>query len=722
MKNGHHFLPALILSGCVSFSFSQSDWVVRSPLPSVNPLDSVFWYQDGLVAVFGGTYFSSPDGDAWTRLGKNPDSGSSSDTGSKLSNVIHMDSQYVALDNKGNVLGSTDSLHWTTLRSGSTNLLRSMAWTGTQLIAVGKNGTVITSPQGKYWTVRDPGTNANLVFVHWTGTAIAVVDEHATVLTSPDGIAWGSMASDSACTLSFSGQNEIVDYFIWTGSRIVGFCNEGRIQTTSDFNTWTSTRLVAHATYPNYLWTGSRFMICYPDSLFTSIDGETWSQIDPGIPVPFKSMTWQNGHLVLLNEKEDFSYSEDGLKWIGKHRMGVTQPLRSVVWTGTLLVAVGDSGNIVTSTDGAVWDRMNSGTTAGLKSIAWSGDRLVAVGNDTHSGATVALASADGISWRQSDSITSAILNGVTWDGKEFVVVGRGSEGGIVLRSEDGLKWISWTPPEMSQKVFKCVTWTGSQFLAIGENTRLYANPTIYTSSDGVLWKGQTRSGESWSLTSVKSIGSQSVAMVSDSTILTSSDGISWTSHSFSPSAYLYDVASFGNQIIAVGSTWATIQQGVLMVAGATILTSADGVSWINHPMEGILGEPTRLSNENTLDGNALLSVTSTGTTLVAVGNHGIILTSQIEPIPVKFRGAPVNPDISLRLVGAHLEVILPNSGTKDAKVEIYDLGGHKKVFAKESISDNRISLSLRGFERGVYVFKTEFTGKHFVREFSLVR
>ncbi len=320
-----------------------------------------------------------------------------------------MDSQYVALDDNGNVLGSLDSLHWTTLRSGSTNRLRSLAWTGTQLVAVGNNGTVITSPQGRFWTVRDPGTNANLVFVHWTGFAIAVVDEHATLLTSPDGIAWGSIASDSACTLSFFGQNELFDYFVWTGSRMVGFCNEGRIQTTSDFNTWTSTRLVANANYPNYIWTGNRFMIRYSDSLFSSIDGDSWSKIDPGIPEPFKSMTWQNGHFILLNEKEDFSYSDDGLKWIAKHRMGITQPLRSVVWTGSLLVAVGDSGNIVTSTDGAVWDRMNSGTKAGLRSIAWSGDRLIAVGNDTHSGATVALASTDGISWSQSDSITVTV-------------------------------------------------------------------------------------------------------------------------------------------------------------------------------------------------------------------------------------------------------------------------------------------------------------------------
>ncbi len=276
----------------------------------------------------------------------------------------------------------------------------------------------------------------------------------------------------------------------------------------------------------------------------------------------------------------------------------------------------------------------------------------------------------------------------------------------------------------MSQRVFKSVTWTGSQFLAIGENTRLSANPTIYTSSDGVLWKGQSRPGDPLSLSAVKSIGTQLVA-VGSGTILTSTDGVSWISQSFSPYAYLNDVASFGNQLITVGSTGAIIQQtsqrSYLMVSGAAILTSADGVSWLNHPLEGILGEPTRLSSTNT-DGNDILSVTSTGKALVAVGNHGIIITSQIEPTSIKSRSAPVNPEMSLRIVGANLEVVLPYSGIKDVKVEIYDLSGHKKGFFKESNSKNRVSFSLQGFERGVYVLKSEYAGKRTVREFTLVR
>ena len=58
----------------------------------------------------------------------------------------------------------------TSRKSGTTNTLSGVAWSGTQFAIVGQNGTTLLSPDGKTWTARTLGIPHRLSGVVWSGT------------------------------------------------------------------------------------------------------------------------------------------------------------------------------------------------------------------------------------------------------------------------------------------------------------------------------------------------------------------------------------------------------------------------------------------------------------------------------------------------------------------------------------------------------------------------
>jgi hypothetical protein len=103
-----------------------------------------------------------------------------------------------------------------------------------------------------------------------------------------------------------------------------------------------------------------------------------------------------------------------------------------------IYIIVGTGGEILSSTDGIIWTKRNSGTGMKLFSVIWGEDRFIIVGKDG-----MILSSRDGIEWDIIDSGTKSALYKVILDGKYFIAVGKG----IILISSDGMIWTEKEAP-----------------------------------------------------------------------------------------------------------------------------------------------------------------------------------------------------------------------------------------------------------------------------------
>ena len=176
------------------------------------------------------------------------------------------------------------------------------------------------------------------------------------------------------------------------------------------------------------------------------------------------------------------------------------------------------------------------------------------------------------------------------------------------------------------------VRWMGTQFVAVG------ATGTILTSPDGLVWTPRS-SGTTSQLNGLAWSGKQIVAVGTGGTVMTSFNGINWEVESSGTTKSLFAVAWSESLFVAVG-------------ADGCILTSPDGASWnlrsspTNHWLFGVaaFGDllvvcghwGTILTSTNgtfwsicpSETAEPLLGITATETLLVVVGYCGTILTS----------------------------------------------------------------------------------------------
>jgi len=201
-------------------------------------------------------------------------------------------------------------------------------------------------------------------------------------------------------------------------------------------------------------WTGSMFVAVGGDvyaalhsRIFTSTDGETWTE-QPS---------------VLLTTLND------------------------VTWAGSQFVAVGDGGTVLTSTDGIVWEQQTvpSGALVSLTGVAASSTTVVAVGGGVGDSAGTVMVSADGKTWAIAPPLAGASLSEVVWAGNQFVAVGSSigtsNAQAVAATSPDGMTWAVHAIDGYLSVLYD-VAWNGSIFVAVGY-------PGAATSADGISWQ-----------------------------------------------------------------------------------------------------------------------------------------------------------------------------------------------------------------------------------------
>ncbi|MBI3774017.1 MAG: fibronectin type III domain-containing protein [Gammaproteobacteria bacterium] len=560
----------------------------------------------------------------------------------RISKPIWTGTQWVAIDadTPGTILTSADGMVWTPWKSGTTNVVRKIIWTGSQLVAVGDAGTILTSTDGQIWSSQVSNTTNALNGIVWTGSQFVVVGDAGTILTSTNGSTWS--------TAPALPSSDVLTSIIWTGSQMVAMSNSAvfissngmewvnrtptgiisaidaiasngnqiiltsytQIFMSTDGTSWTSisspplTRFVT--------WTGIEFIVTgYSGKLMTSPDGLTWTEQTTTTMNWLYEVTRVGELLVAVGEYGTILTSSDnGVTWTHE---ASTEHIRDMVTNGAQWVGVGESGSILTSPDGVNWTPRSTATpvqylwsVAETSAASIPGIRFIAVGS-----LGAILTSPDGITWTSQNSTTTQMLWGVTWSGGLFVAVG---EGGTIVTSNDGITW----SPSVSgtTQSFRSVAGDGKQWVAVSHGSTVggVASGTIFTgsrnvaSSSGIDWVSSATVpmyvsyGVSWSA------GQWLVGgYPSNTSTYTSTDGMSWRPVSLTAgNGYNYRFFKVGNQWLSAGTT-------------GDMITSTDGDTWTASPELNI-----PFIGAGWIDGLAW-----SGNELMAYGFGGLIYVTQ---------------------------------------------------------------------------------------------
>lgn len=290
--------------------------------------------------------------------------------------------------------------------------------------------TVTSSPPGTSWTWHStgstlPGTtpsNYQLNAVVWTGAQLVAAGAPGYVLTSPDGLGWSVHPGGPAGIVYSLACAPELGLLVAVGNGI---------RTSSDGITWLANAGVSHS-FAAVAWSGTRFVAVGDKgigsvAMYTSTDGFTWTQQDPGTVQVLDAIVWNGAEFVATGNAT--VVSADGIHW-------TLSPDRSSAWTG----------------------------------IAWSGSTFVKVANI---GATVST-STDGLGWTSGPPLPVSIW-GVTWANDRFVAVGGSGNGGsaYAFTSQDGVSWATATVgPVVSpytSSAFRAVAWTGTRLVGVGD-------------------------------------------------------------------------------------------------------------------------------------------------------------------------------------------------------------------------------------------------------------
>lgn len=225
------------------------------------------------------------------------------------------------------------------------------------------------------------------------------------------------------------------------------------------------------------------------------------------------SVTFGQGRFVAASVNGELFVSTDARSWERVHAEPIsrepalagggvpgflTPALHAVVYGDGRFVAVGKPFFLVlTSVTGATWDfsyewqgERHKGATE-LRDVTFGGGRFVAVGN--YGVDSQAITSTDGITWRHSEVLPDTILKGVAYNGAHFVAVGQDSSGrGVVIRSSNGVDW-TWTDVKLPP--LRSVVFSHGQFFAVGAAPDGGPDTYVFTSGDGLEWRGDPAPG-----------------------------------------------------------------------------------------------------------------------------------------------------------------------------------------------------------------------------------
>lgn len=318
---------------------------------------------------------------------------------------------------------------------------------------------------------------------------------------------------------------------------------------TEDGETWTQRTPGVHC---HDVWhDGTQWLLSAEEGLFRSADGELWQSSSTE---QFVSVRRAGGHWAAVHLDRGVFSSSDGVTWTQRISTQYFRPMTLAVSdTGTFVAGGVDPnngrGSLRVSADGVTWTAAGLGTSDGkVRRVVSGGGLFVALAGNT---GTQLYTSTDGVTWtpRRYESV----LTDVAYHDGLWVA----AAGSWLLVSTQGTQWSYKAEAKVSQ-----VSGGDSGWLATG------ASGEVYASADGETWERKSPTPITTDdLTGVTAAAGQVMAVTETGQILSSPDGIAWELRAQAAGG-LTDIAHGNGRWIAVGPS------------RTQALTSTDGLTW----------------------------------------------------------------------------------------------------------------------------------------------
>jgi len=320
-------------------------------------------------------------------------------------------SRQVIMGEAGTVLWSDDGgVTWTSQLPDTQNI-SDVLWNGTQWYAVADAGHLFQSTDGLNWTssLTVVPTSRDLNGIAWSGSRYVIVADQGTLLWSNDGATWNQVTV--TCPTSGAALNPTPSCDLmgvtWnaTAAQFVAVGSLGTILNSSDGQTWTARAVdrvlttVSSATTPitsdhqrplmrDVAYHGLFVAVGYKGSIWTSTDGDTWTERGSGLTdAPLENVVWDSHHAQwqIVGQGVQLS-STDGINWVLKRALTSTNGdglawLNDTALLSDRILGVGQSGTIMTSPSGVDWTVIDSGQgDTNLRAVDDQSQAAVAVG------------------------------------------------------------------------------------------------------------------------------------------------------------------------------------------------------------------------------------------------------------------------------------------------------------------------------------------------------
>ena len=423
-----------------------------------------------------------------------------------------------------------------------------------QFHAIGIRGARISSADGIAWSQLPAlGQNNLLGYLEGNGRKI-LVGSLGFLALSTDGITWRTTTLPTAAPVQASAFG--AGLFVISTTYSDAPTGRAKIFTSPDGDVWTERYSSTTAALNSLTYGNGTFALFTGDGVLRSPDGITWTSVPA--PSTGGSIRFVNGQFFIPSSSfSDLHVSTDALTWTTRS-YGATGA-REITYANNHYLLTGDGGLLLTSPDATTWTRRSTGTTNALRRAAYANNTWVVIGNQDFP-ATLLTSTDSGATWtKRTTSITFDDLRSLASDGTASII-GVGKNGTIV-RSTNGTSWATVTSGISDE--LEDAAYGAGRYIVTGANGR------ILTSTDaGVTWTNVT-SGTTADLSGATFLNGRFCANGDLGLLLTSTNGTTWTSSTVADGWRLRGMAFGAGRYVAVA-------------AGGRIVTSLDATTWTN--------------------------------------------------------------------------------------------------------------------------------------------
>ncbi|MCH8531779.1 MAG: hypothetical protein LAT65_13085 [Saccharospirillum sp.] len=319
-----------------------------------------------------------------------------------LNSLTFTDSSYWFADNKGSIhKRAGDEATWERVTTVNSDALNDITHTSKGFFAVGNNGAIVSSTNGTSWST-----------------------DSETTLTANG---WQKMAKDDL-------------------GRMVAISENGRAVYSDNGTDWSEVTLTGSPYLTDIAWTGTRFVASGTNTVAHSLDGESWSVVDPrtgGLNVFFSHVAGRNDVWMAMVGN---NLANDVLAICTPSGCTLDEApdaSRSLVATDNGYLVISFGGWARLSSDGDEWttsQRAINTTNMGFVRLSSIGNKVVAAAPTTSHSRT-AYSTDGGLTWSASEFPEEAVVtaSNIFNDGERFYLKDDGRN--TLWVSDNGESW-----------------------------------------------------------------------------------------------------------------------------------------------------------------------------------------------------------------------------------------------------------------------------------------